>query len=523
MQQMLYNGDSGISLMGNVRDRAASIGINVLDGEVLMSTYQECSKTFQGNTMCGKVSDNGSKRCMVEGCTNGAHGGTTLCIFHNSKPHIRCCAVIGCTKEARRSSQGRRGCCVNHGGGKRCKYDGCEKGAKGKTDYCVPHGGERRCKFLGCGASKTCGKDLCSMHITSLLSGNNSDHEMLPAPTPACQAKTAELSKGRFSHLVIGGRSHKKQNTNDYVNTRSFSVIETREENDRGFICLNNVPKAQNKEKDISRCRKFYDSEEKKPLDMGYLCDRMQQTLHNGDSGISVMGKVCDGAASVGTDVLDDEVLMSTYQECSKTFQGNTMDGKVHDSGSKGCTVEGCTNGLHRGTALCIFHNSRPHKRCCAVTGCTKTACEGSQGRTDHCVKHGGGKRCKYDGCGKGAQGNTDSCIAHGGGRRCKFQGCRKSAQGRCDYCIRHGGGRRCKFPGCSASATCGTDFCYKHRISLSSGSNFGREMLPAPAHETKNAEPSKRRNSHSVIGGRSQKRQNANDHVNTVAETGGK
>jgi hypothetical protein len=58
------------------------------------------------------------------------------------------------------------------------------------------------------------------MHITSLLSGNNSDHKMMPAPpAPACQAKMVEPSKRRNSHSVIGGGSQKRQNTNDYVNT----------------------------------------------------------------------------------------------------------------------------------------------------------------------------------------------------------------------------------------------------------------------------------------------------------------
>jgi hypothetical protein len=48
---------------------------------------------------------------------------------------------------------------------------------------------------------------------------------------------------------------------------------------------------------------------------------------------------------------------------------------------------------------------------------CGKSA----RGRTDHCVKHGGGKRCKVDGCGKSAQGSTDFCKAHGGGKRCQW------------------------------------------------------------------------------------------------------
>ncbi|CAM0874113.1 unnamed protein product [Alopecurus aequalis] len=212
---------------------------------------------------------------------------------------------------------------------------------------------------------------------------------------------------------------------------------------------------------------------------------------------------------------------MTERSATCKSHHGNTTYYMVRHSGSKGCTVRGCTNGAHGDTPLCIFHNSRPHKRCCEVIGCITAACKGSQGSIDRCVKHGGGKRCKYDACGKGAQGTTDYCIAHGGGRRCKFPGCTKSAQGRYDYCIRHGGGRRCKFLECSASATCVTDFCSVHRTSLLSGSNSDREILPAPMHQAKKAEPSKRRRSHSVIGERSQKRQSANDYVNPVVETG--
>ncbi|XP_051180287.1 uncharacterized protein [Lolium perenne] len=214
---------------------------------------------------------------------------------------------------------------------------------------------------------------------------------------------------------------------------------------------------------------------------------------------------------------------ISEQDTTASASQGNTtMNDKVCNSGSNGCTIQGCTNSEHGGTHLCIIHNSRPHIRCCAVIECTKVARKGSQGRTDRCIKHGGGKRCKYDRCGKGAKGKTDYCIAHGGGRRCKFQGCKKHAQGPRDYCLEHGGGRR-KYLGCSAG-TCGEDLCSMHITSLLSGNNSDHKMMPAPpapACQAKMVEPSKRRNSHSVIGGGSQKRQNTNDYVNTSVETG--
>ncbi|KAM0856352.1 hypothetical protein ACQ4PT_049175 [Festuca glaucescens] len=199
---------------------------------------------------------------------------------------------------------------------------------------------------------------------------------------------------------------------------------------------------------------------------------------YEGDGGFRVMENAGNVIGSTGIYNPDGEVVMCSYQGCSKRSQGNTVYCKVHSGGSKACMVQGCPKGAHGGTPLCIGHGGG--KRC-SVTGCSNAACGSSQGRTDCCVRHGGGKRCKHDGCGKGAQGNTDFCIAHGGGRRCKFEGCGKSAQGRSDFCIKHGGGRRCKFEGCSASSKWGMDFCSTHRKSMSNGSDSTDGVLPAP------------------------------------------
>ena len=40
-------------------------------------------------------------------------------------------------------------------------------------------------------------------------------------------------------------------------------------------------------------------------------------------------------------------------------------------------------------------------------------------GKTNHCVAHGGGKRCVEPDCKASAVGKTNHCIAHGGGARC--------------------------------------------------------------------------------------------------------
>lgn len=82
------------------------------------------------------------------------------------------------------------------------------------------------------------------------------------------------------------------------------------------------------------------------------------------------------------------------------------------------------------------------------MTGCTKSA----RGRTDYCVRHGGGKRCQAPGCGKSAQGSTDFCKAHGGGKRCAWGQpgsgfgreaggpCNSFARGKTGLCALHSG-----------------------------------------------------------------------------------
>ena len=73
---------------------------------------------------------------------------------------------------------------------------------------------------------------------------------------------------------------------------------------------------------------------------------------------------------------------------------------------------------------------------------------------------HGGGKRCKFDGCNKSAVGGSNLCTAHGGGRRCSVEGCDKSAQSSTKFCVKHGGGKKCAHTGCEKVARGRTQFC---------------------------------------------------------------
>jgi hypothetical protein len=73
---------------------------------------------------------------------------------------------------------------------------------------------------------------------------------------------------------------------------------------------------------------------------------------------------------------------------------------------------------------------------------------------------HGGGKRCKMDGCHKSAVGGSLYCTGHGGGKRCSVPGCDKSAQSSTNFCVKHGGGKKCQYDGCMKVARGKTLFC---------------------------------------------------------------
>ncbi|GAQ90386.1 hypothetical virus protein [Klebsormidium nitens] len=128
----------------------------------------------------------------------------------------------------------------------------------------------------------------------------------------------------------------------------------------------------------------------------------------------------------------------------------------VEHGGGRRCLTEGCTKSAAGKTDHCVEHGGG-HR--CLTEGCTKSAA----GKTDRCIEHGGGRRCLTEGCKKSAQGKTDHCIEHGGGRRCLTEGCTRGAQGKTDHCIEHGGGRRCLTEGCTKGAQGKTDHCIEH------------------------------------------------------------
>ncbi|KAH6768875.1 loricrin-like protein [Perilla frutescens var. frutescens] len=290
----------------------------------------------------GSVSSNhrgtNMRRCKFEGCIKGARGATGLCIGHGGGQR---CQKPGCTKGA----ESRTAYCKAHGGGKRCQQLGCTKSAEGKTDYCIAHGGGRRCGFRGGCTKAARGKSgLCIKH----------------GGGKRCKVEGCTRSaEGQIGLCISHGGGRRCQ---------------------------------------FPECAK------------GAQGSTMFCKAHGG-------GRRC------------------LFAGCTKGAEGSTPLCKGH-GGGKRCMFDGggiCPKSVHGGTSFCVAHGGG--KRC-SVPGCTKSA----RGRTDCCVKHGGGKRCKVENCGKSAQGSTDLCKAHGGGKRCNWgEGkCEKFARGKSGLCAAH-------------------------------------------------------------------------------------
>ena len=97
-----------------------------------------------------------TKRCEEEGCMKFPQGGTRFCIAHGGG---RRCTFANCTKGARD-----RYFCAAHGGGRRCSADGCVKAAVGGSEKCATHGGGRKCQHDGCSKSAQSPTSYCVMH-----------------------------------------------------------------------------------------------------------------------------------------------------------------------------------------------------------------------------------------------------------------------------------------------------------------------------------------------------------------------
>lgn len=123
-------------------------------------TKLQCLETSSVDSLCRPAMKNssggGTKRCEELGCSKFPQGGTRFCIAHGGG---RRCTFANCTKGARD-----RFFCAAHGGGRRCSAEGCSKAAVGGSERCATHGGGRKCQHDGCIKSAQSPTSFCVMH-----------------------------------------------------------------------------------------------------------------------------------------------------------------------------------------------------------------------------------------------------------------------------------------------------------------------------------------------------------------------
>lgn len=118
--------------------------------------YKEgCTKCAQGRTrFC--IGHGGGRRCTFSGCNKGARD-HRFCAAHGGG---RRCNEANCNK----SAVGGTFKCSGHGGGRRCQMENCDKCAQSGTKFCVKHGGGKRCAIEGCSKVARGKSNLCMFH-----------------------------------------------------------------------------------------------------------------------------------------------------------------------------------------------------------------------------------------------------------------------------------------------------------------------------------------------------------------------
>ncbi|KDO19929.1 hypothetical protein SPRG_14837 [Saprolegnia parasitica CBS 223.65] len=117
-----------------------------------------------------------------------------------------------------------------------------------------------------------------------------------------------------------------------------------------------------------------------------------------------------------------------------------------------------CANPAPTGRTKCTFHRHRAV--CVGSPGCTNQVYARMR-----CVRHGGKRRCRVDGCESYAR-NQNLCFHHAASvlplRVCAVDGCEKRAHAK-NKCLPHSGVRRCRAEGCLLYAR-HAGYCAHHR-----------------------------------------------------------
>ncbi|KAF0718413.1 Aste57867_1708 [Aphanomyces stellatus] len=122
----------------------------------------------------------------------------------------------------------------------------------------------------------------------------------------------------------------------------------------------------------------------------------------------------------------------ATARQCTFCPKPAISDGKCHDHRYRlRCSITDCPNQVYARN-LCVKHGGKPQ---CEVPDCTRNARR--HGRCCvHMKDHQERKLCAHPGCEKFAT-SRGNCVRHGGGRQCKWENCMHYARQE-GLCVRH-------------------------------------------------------------------------------------
>ncbi|ETV92995.1 hypothetical protein H310_12833 [Aphanomyces invadans] len=135
--------------------------------------------------------------------------------------------------------------------------------------------------------------------------------------------------------------------------------------------------------------------------------------------------------------------------------RGHMMENDRNSELTEMCHFNGCAERVRPGTRKCAFHRK---KGICHIHNCHNQVY--ARGL---CVRHGARKPCNFPKC-EGYARNGGFCTRHGDRhpiKLCSVQGCQNKAHAR-QKCVRHGGGQKCKADGCDMHARTG-GWCSRH------------------------------------------------------------
>jgi hypothetical protein len=345
-------------------------------------------------------------RCSFPGCEKWpqAH---RLCYVHGG---YRTCKIDSCSRKATTG-----GLCRQHGGGTRCSTNGCQK-------MCIS-GGHGHCYKHACAQGfelkAKCTTDGCK---TRSISGGHG-HCFKHARSQGYMKKTECSADGCETTSVSGGHGHcfKHARAQGYMKKTECSTDGCEKSSFPGGHghCFKHA------------CAQGFEMKAKCKAD-GCNKLRVGQRFclnHNASPPNSQSSKQLNAQSSKRGIKRRGSHVTCKATGCLKWVK---RDGDTNEY----CDNHQDRNVLREGNSMATANQEETTGLgMCKEPGCTNTGIYGAEKR-GYCFRHGGGYRCKVDGCPKARQ-RHGLCSSHGGKSECKVEGCEKRAAVR-GCCRRH-------------------------------------------------------------------------------------